>query len=174
MTLVGPIVALCELAEDHLDAIVEIEEASNPAPWSRELFAGELSMPTGERHWLVALANDREPVGFVGSMLVDDEAHIMNVAVDPRRRRLGIARVLLSQMVDDLIQRGVRHLTLEVRADNHEARSLYQSFGFSVEGERRNYYGLGRHALLLWARNIDQPTLDQPSGCEDDDREERP
>lgn len=174
MTALDPrTLSLSDLSEIHLDEIARIEAESNPTPWSRELFAGELAMPVGERHWLVATAadalGDGPVVGFIGAMIVSDEAHIMNVAVAPGWRRQGIARVMLARMLDDLVGRGVRHSTLEVRIDNRPALALYRAFGFEVEGERPNYYAPGLHASILWARDLcgsvrdtDEPRQEQP------------
>ncbi len=147
---------LIELDESHLVAVAEIESRSSALPWSHELFAGELVMPSDQRHWLVAVA-DNDVVGFGGMMLVGDEAHLMNIAVDPVQRRSGIARHLLDRLIGDVVEMGARHLTLEVRTDNAPALELYRHFGLAPVGERRNYYGPGEHAAILWVHDIDHP-----------------
>ncbi len=148
--------ALVELAESHLDEIAAIETVSSPVPWSRSLFLGELSMPPSERHWLVGTI-DGQVAGFGGVMLVADEAHLMNIAVDPARRRHGIASHILTRLMLDIVEAGVSHLTLEVRTDNAAAIRLYDDFGFVAAGERKDYYGVGKHALIMWAHDIDRP-----------------
>jgi ribosomal-protein-alanine N-acetyltransferase len=40
-------------------------------------------------------------------------------------------------------------MLLEVRADNIAAISLYESFGFVINGRRRDYYGAGQDAVLM-------------------------
>lgn len=149
-------VALVELDEVHLDEVAAIEAAASQQPWSRSLFAGELLMPAGERHWLVALV-DTELVGFGGMMIVGDEAHLMNIAVRPTRRRSGIAGQLLTQLIADVVERGACHLTLEVRTDNVAALELYRRYDFESAGERKDYYGQGVNAAILWVHDIDQP-----------------
>lgn len=156
-------IVLAPLVERHLDAVTRIEAEASSMPWSRELFAGELTMPAAERHWLVASRADRSPiegddiVGFGGMMVIDDEAHLMNVAVSRQHRRSGIARRLVVQLVLDVVELGVRHLTLEVRTDNEAALSFYRSLGMGPVGARRDYYGPGEDALILWAHDIDDP-----------------
>ncbi|MEZ5229242.1 MAG: ribosomal protein S18-alanine N-acetyltransferase [Acidimicrobiales bacterium] len=113
-------------------------------------------MPPAERHWLVAMAGERV-VGFGGMMLVGDEAHLMNIATDPAQRRRGLARQLLMQLIADVVERGARHLTLEVRTDNVAALRLYDRFGLVSAGERKDYYGPGQHAAILWVHDIDDP-----------------
>jgi ribosomal-protein-alanine N-acetyltransferase len=74
----------------------------------------------------------------------------MNVAVDPARRRQGIASALLSELYvragDESTQ-----FTLEVRRSNVAAIELYQRDGFRIAGVRRRYYqDNGEDALIMW------------------------
>lgn len=152
----GPAVQLVPMAEHHLAAIAALEAQCSALPWSMELFAGELTLSSAVRHWLVATLNG-EVIGFGGMMLIDDETHLMNIAVDPSLRRSGIARWLLAHLIIDVVARGVRHLTLEVRVDNDAAIAMYRQFGLAPVGTRPDYYGPGQHALILWADDIDRP-----------------
>lgn len=78
-----------------------------------------------------------EVAGFmVARETAPGEREILNVAVDPARRRCGIARRLL---VEEL-SRPKTQWFLEVRESNAGARGLYESLGFRVAGRRRNYY----------------------------------
>lgn len=140
----------------HVDAVVAIEAAASPSPWTAGLFAGEFDVEPETRSWLVAV-RDGVVVGFAGVMYVEDEAHVMNVAVDPSLRRQGIARQLLAALINEASSRGARHLTLEVRTSNVAARQLYQQFGLAPAGVRRRYYPDGEDALVLWAHDIDGP-----------------
>lgn len=149
-------IRLAELTADHLDAVAAIESVSSDLPWSRSLFAGELVMPVSERHWLVALAG-ADVVGFGGMMLVGEDAHLMNIAVEPSLRRRGLAQRLLAQLIVDVVEMGARHLTLEVRTDNIGALRLYERFGFAQAGVRPNYYAKGIDAAILWRHDIDAP-----------------
>ena len=78
-----------------------------------------------------------------------DEGYITNVAVDPSRRRQGVAAQLLQ--VFDNFARGnqLAFLTLEVRPSNTAAIALYQGFGFREVGRRRNYYDLPKEDALI-------------------------
>ena len=64
----------------------------------------------------------------------------MNLAVAPEWRRQGVAQALLTDLLAALRARGIRSLTLEVRASNRPARSLYEKNGFFQAGLRKNYY----------------------------------
>jgi ribosomal-protein-alanine N-acetyltransferase len=91
-------------------------------------------------------------------MSVDDEAHVNNIAVAPAWQGRGLGAVLLADLVHTALDRGARHLTLEVRVGNEPALALYARFGLAPVGVRRNYYPVtGEDALVMWARDIDSP-----------------
>ncbi len=144
---------LSPLTADHLDDVALLEAEVSPKPWPRDLFAGELDLSPAQRHWLVA-HDEGSLCGFGGMMLVGDEAHLMNIAVAPAQRRRGVARLLLSRLIGDVVDLGARHLTLEVRPGNTAALSLYRHFAMVVAGSRKDYYGPGEDALILWAHDI--------------------
>ena len=149
-----PELVIAPMRAKDLTGVLRIEQASFDEPWSRRLFLEEIAQRT-TRVYRVAWEG-RLIVGFGGIMLVSDEAHVNNIAVDPERLRQGIGRALLSDLTHRSLERGARHLTLEVRADNRPAQTLYQGFGFAPVGVRRRYYPGGEDAIVMWARDIDQ------------------
>lgn len=150
----SPTLQLRELTEADLDRVAEIESISNASPWSRSLFAGELEMTAAERLWVVGEENGAV-VGFAGAMFVGGDVHIMNVAVDPNRRRRGFARILVAELLRRSVAAGGRHATLEVREGNDAAIALYRRFRLGPVGIRSGYYPDGEDALILWAHDID-------------------
>lgn len=152
-------VELAPMRLEHVAAVADIEARASASPWSVGLFRGEFDVAPETRTWLVAL-RDGVVVGFAGAMYVEDEAHVMNVAVDPGLRRRGIGRVLFAALADEASQRA-RHLTLEVRTSNVAARELYRAFGLAPAGVRRRYYPDGEDAFVMWAHDIDQPPFRQ-------------
>ena len=79
-----------------------------------------------------------------------DEAHITVLAVDPRYQRRGLGCWLLIHLLEDAYRRRLQRATLEVRASNSRAISLYEAFGFEILGNRNRYYPDGEDALILW------------------------
>lgn len=153
-------------AMDRADvpAVAELEAAVSPEPWSVTLFEGEFSVDPESRQWFVAeqLGSDRPRlVGFAGMMFVgrglDGEGHLMNVAVDPDRRRRGIASRLCAQLFDVAAERGYDALTLEVRTSNRGAIDMYRRFGFAPVGVRSSYYtnadGTKEDGLIMWVHD---------------------
>ena len=65
---------------------------------------------------------------------------MMNIAVHPDFRRKGIAEALIATLEEALWEKGSLALTLEVRASNVPAISLYEKLGFVQAGIRKNYY----------------------------------
>jgi ribosomal protein S18 acetylase RimI-like enzyme len=85
----------------------------------------------------VALIDD-QVTGFVVSRRVADGEHeILNVAVHPDFRRLGIATTLLRH---EMARCKPGPIFLEVRESNDGARRLYQRLGFEIVGTRPGYY----------------------------------
>ncbi len=147
MTPPGSEMEIRRLAYADLTRVVAIERRAFPAPWSLPMFLMELSKPGGIS--LAAEAGD-EVIGYLISSRFDEDWHVMNVAVAGHRRRRGVARALLTTLLDRIGDSGAR-LTLEVRVSNTGARALYESLGFLGAGIRRRYYSdNGEDAVVMW------------------------
>ena len=130
----------------HVAQIAELETICFSDPWSEKSIASELDNKLA--FWLVAAEGDRV-AGYIGSQTVMDETDMMNVAVHPDFRRKGIAEALVNGLVEHLKTMGSHCLTLEVRASNVPAISLYEKLGFSEIGRRKNYYRNPREDALI-------------------------
>jgi ribosomal-protein-alanine N-acetyltransferase len=130
-----------------LPQVVAIERRAFPTPWSLAMFVLELSKPSGI--CLAAFLEGRL-VGYLVCSRYDTVWHVMNVAVDPDRRRLGIAATLLTRLFERVDDPDARY-TLEVRRSNAGALELYDRFGFRAAGVRRRYYqDNGEDAVVMW------------------------
>lgn len=83
---------------------------------------------------------DGKIVGHGGFTTVLDEGDITNIAVRPEFRRKGLASKILEAMISSASEQNLSFLTLEVRSQNTPAISLYEKYGFTVRGERKNFY----------------------------------
>jgi ribosomal-protein-alanine N-acetyltransferase len=151
------------LVYSDLPDVVAIERRAFPAPWSLAMFVLELSKPSGV--CLAAFddgetspdgpgADERAARGEIAGYLIcsrfDTVWHIMNVAVDPDRRREGIATALLGALFERIDDPRAQY-TLEVRKSNEGAMVLYERLGFAKAGIRRRYYqDNGEDAVIMW------------------------
>ena len=85
-----------------------------------------------------------------------DEAHITTLAIEPTYHRRKLGQLLLSELLLHGHHRQLTRATLEVRASNNSALSLYQSFGFKEAGQRRRYYSDGENAKVLWRSGLQE------------------
>lgn len=123
-------------ASEDLPALLEIERAAFPDPWSEASLAEEL---TSDLPPLVA-----EEAGVVRGYLCllagPGERHVTNLAVHQDWRRRGLGKRLLESAIRAAKNDSCRHLFLEVRPSNEPARRLYSSLGFVELYRRRGYY----------------------------------
>ncbi len=118
--------------------------------WTEDMYRREF-MDSTKRYFVAYSTLDPEIIlGFVGYAQVFDEAHIMNLAVDEKSRRKGIASLLVNALIKDAKNRGVESATLEVRESNNGARALYNKLGFREVGVRPDYYPDREGAVILW------------------------
>jgi len=130
----------------HVSQVAMLEKQCFHDPWSENSIASELKNPLSL--WLVALEGERV-AGYVGSQTVMGEADMMNIAVDPSLRRRGIAKALILALISALTNNQVHSLTLEVRASNDPAITLYHQLGFAQVGRRPKYYRNPREDALI-------------------------
>lgn len=135
------------MTETDLDQVTAVENASYPAPWSRDLFRSELSSP--HAFPLSAVLEDGTIAGYICPTLVFDEGEILNVAVRSDLRGKGVGRLLLETALSRLSTMGAARIYLEVRPSNRVAASLYKSCGFVARGRRKAYYENGEDAILM-------------------------
>ncbi|HYZ92734.1 MAG TPA: ribosomal protein S18-alanine N-acetyltransferase [Actinomycetota bacterium] len=140
----------------HLPAVLRIEGKVYPRPWSAGLFLSELAQK-GSRAYFVA-RHQGKVVGYGGVMILGDEGHITNIAVDPGFHRHRIGTRLMIALIEESRERRVRSMTLEVRRANAGAQAMYRKFGFQTVGVRRGYYvETGEDAYIMWAESVWTP-----------------
>ncbi|MFQ5554349.1 MAG: ribosomal protein S18-alanine N-acetyltransferase [Acidimicrobiia bacterium] len=147
-------VVIRPMTRGDIASVATLERAVFSQPWSARVFYDELAM--ANRSYLVAVGDDDAIIGYGGLLLVEEDAHVTTVAVDPDERRHRLGSRLLLALIDRALDREARHLTLEVRVSNSPARQLYERFGFAPVGRRKNYYE-DEDALVMWAIDIDTP-----------------
>ena len=137
---------IVEMQSCHVAPIAELEKLCFSDPWSENSIAYELTSRLS--YWLVA-EEDGEVLGYIGSQSVLGESDMMNVAVHPDHRRKGIAEALILALSEELKRRNNTCLTLEVRASNTPAITLYEKLDFQQVGRRPNYYRNPKEDALI-------------------------
>jgi [ribosomal protein S18]-alanine N-acetyltransferase len=154
----APAIEIRPLAYPDLPEVLAIERRVFPTPWSLAMFVLELSKQTGiclaacERVESdgASGAQAERLAGYLVCSRYDTVWHVMNVAVDLHRQRMGLATRLLAELYERVGDESAR-FTLEVRRSNTVAIHLYEREGFRAAGTRRRYYqDNGEDALVMW------------------------
>lgn len=119
--------------------------------WSIEQFWQELAQPT--RRYQVAAIDD-SIVGYAGIFILVPESDVQTLAIADDHRGRGVGGQLLDAAIASASSAGARSMTLEVRADNDAALTLYERRGFAIISRRSSYYPDGSDALILQLRPL--------------------
>jgi ribosomal-protein-alanine N-acetyltransferase len=130
-------VSLLAMQADDLPAVLEIENAVYPHPWSRTNFLD--SLYSGHEAWVLRDGKG-ELLGYFLILLIVDEAHLLNISVRGDLHGRGIGRLLLDKAAQMAREKGMASILLEVRPSNARAVMLYDRFGFVQIGRRNAYY----------------------------------
>jgi len=144
--------------------VTEIDHEAFTDQWPAANYERELERWLA--HCIVACPEEGKPtpsgkeyvIGAAGFWMLNDEAHVTNLSVRNSHRRRGIGELLLIAMIDMALEMDARIITLEVRASNTAAQSLYGKYGFARVGLRRGYYQDDKEDAVLM-------TVESPSSA---------
>lgn len=133
---------------DDLEAICVLENTGFEASerWSVTSWQAEIGR---EQHQVFV---HRAAVGLDGVgcfSVLDDTAELLRVIVAPTSRGHGLGTTLVEAGQSWARQAGARRMMLEVRHDNESALAVYRATGFIPIARRNDYYGTGRHAVVM-------------------------
>lgn len=144
---------------DDIPRVLALDALSFPLPWSEKSYQFEITENHTSHMIVLEAADPALVIGYAGLWLIEDEAHISTIAVDPALRGNGYGEVLLAGMLGRMLRLGAASCVLEVRVGNTPAITLYRKYGFDVVHRRRNYYrDNGEDAFVMIASGIDDPT----------------
>jgi ribosomal-protein-alanine N-acetyltransferase len=140
------------LTKEDLPFILEIEESSNPHPWSKRNFLDCLE----RGHYSLLQLVDEKPTGFAIQSVSLNEAHLLNIGIHPDYRRRGLGEDLLEQILYSSKTMGCSRILLEARVSNEVAISLYRHKGFKKLAIRKGYYKLDkeREDAIIMFKNL--------------------
>lgn len=148
-----PALLIRTMQRGDLAGVAAMEKSSYPYPWTRGIFSDCLRV--GYRCHVLEV--DDMLAGYTICSMAVDEAHLLNLCIDPDRRRQGLATVMLEHVLREVQVAGMDRLFLEVRPSNRAAVALYRRNGFQVIGRRPGYYPAadGREDAMVMVLHTD-------------------
>ncbi len=125
-----------KITENDLEQVNTIEQAAYTNPWTPKIFQDCLK--ENYQAWL--LEDGATYCGYGIYTTIIDEAHLLNLCINPKFQGLGFSKQLLSFLISKATWQQLRIMHLEVRASNKTAQHLYLTAGFACVGRRKNYY----------------------------------
>jgi ribosomal-protein-alanine N-acetyltransferase len=137
------------MREEDLGTVMEIERRAYPFPWTQGIFQDCLR--AGYPGWL--LHDHDRVIGYGVLSVAVDEAHVLNLCIDPNAQGRGHGRRLLRGLLRIAQGHGAQRVFLEVRPSNPHAIALYHDEGFNEIGRRPRYYPArqGREDAIVMA-----------------------
>lgn len=114
--------------ENDIDQVMEIDGLSFSAPWIYNFFQSALD------DIFLVLEKEGEIIGYIITCVCHDleKAVILRIAVHPKHRGQGAARILIRTCLDILVQKNIGVVELDVELISRGAIKLYEKFGFKI------------------------------------------
>ena len=154
VAMLSPAWQLRAMTPEDLDRVMEIELACYAFPWRRGIFQDCLR--AGYRCRVISRESDDQVVGYGLVSEAAEEAHLLNVCIDPSVWRMGLGELLVTHLMREARVAGMHRFLLEVRPSNSAGRALYRKLGFRSIGRRPGYYPApdGREDALVLAHDL--------------------
>lgn len=141
-----------EMTDRDVCFVAEIESRCFSDPWSKESIKQGLDQ---EFDTYLVLEEAGRLCGYCVFRIIAGEGELLRIAVLPEYRGRGLSKKLMDSMAEYSRKKKAEAMSLEVRRSNEKARNLYESYGFSVESVRKDYYrNPTEDALIMWNRGI--------------------
>jgi len=134
------------LSKSDVSLISELYKKDFADGWKESLLNSAFD---GGRFISFGAFDGKELIGVITVSVGIDDADVEGVVVSSEYRKNGVAKMLISEVLNELTNRGVFKVLLEVRESNEPAKNLYRSVGFNVISVRKKYYNDGENALVM-------------------------
>lgn len=136
------------MSVEDVPAVTDIERVSfMGSSWTIDAFYHEI-LENNFAHYFI-MEHENKVIGYCGIWIVVDQAQITTIAIEPNYRGLGLGQLMLKYVMN-FASAVATLMSLEVRVENHTAQHVYEKLGFEYGGRRKNYYGDGEDALVMW------------------------
>ena len=138
-----------EMTLDDLVVIEKMEqELFGISAWRLEDYRTDLLDNPYSSYYVVE--KNGEILGYCGYFALYENAEILTIGVTKAHQGQGYARMMMDIMLEGAKNKKASMMSLEVRVDNDIAQHVYTNLGFKYGGKRKNYYGEGEDALVMW------------------------
>lgn len=144
------------MTEDDLSSVMEIENLSYPNPWHLSSFKGEIGNRPISNPYVIVFKPLDKVIGYVIYWHIRNEVQISNIAIAPDYRGLGVGQRVLRWVLQDIKNKGVEFVFLEVRPSNLTARHIYDRLGFTMLGLRKGYYRTPSEDAIVMGLSLSQ------------------
>jgi ribosomal-protein-alanine N-acetyltransferase len=144
----------------YADYILDIQTECGLSVWSKNDYTSELERE--DSIFKIAQTADEKVIGFAlvrilfgNSNVADtafDSSEILNIAVRNSFQHKGIGQMIFDEILNELKQKYIKEIWLEVRKSNANAITFYQKNGFELQFERKNYYQNPPENALVFRR----------------------
>ena len=147
----GPIRVRAMLPDD-VDEICALPLDIGSGSWGKEALKSSLH----QRDYCLTAVAPGQAVGFCVCRPAGPVIEVLQIAVNPGFRRMGIARTMIMCAMGWAYDQGLCEVWLEVREGNKPARFLYKELGFVETGIRKAYYtdALLQEDAVLMSRSL--------------------
>jgi [ribosomal protein S18]-alanine N-acetyltransferase len=124
--------------------------------WDEAMLQSSLSAPGT---FALTLWQGEQCVGFILYRIMGDTAEILTLCIHPTNQRQGLAKKLLNSIHQELKKKKLLKIWLEVAEDNHPAHTLYTQCGYTITGQRKQYYTRpqGRISAIFMEKTLQNP-----------------
>ncbi len=141
----------CLMDNNDIKDIAKLEKATFSTPWSEKSIRESAESGT---IFIKGMYNG-EFAGYCGLNTVLDEGYITNIGVLPQFRNKKIGSAILRRIINIANEKKLSFVSLEVRKSNTVAINLYNKFGFTAVGERKNFYTCPQENALIMTKRLD-------------------
>lgn len=153
-------IAVINFEGKHIDEILQIQAETGLSVWSKKDYVAE----TEKKDSIFKIVRDANGkiIGFaLVRLLVGDSndafdsSEILNIAVRNSFQNTGIGQLIFDEILNELNEKNIKEIWLEVRESNLKAIAFYQKNKFVKKFERKNYYTNPTENALILHRSID-------------------
>lgn len=133
-----PHISIRPMLTRDLSDVEEVDRTAFPLLW--QITSGILQRAHAQAYLASVAIDQGQITGYQISTRSSIGIHLARLAVHPKVQGTGVGQLLVKELIDQSIKRGIQHLTVNTQSDNATSLKLYQKLGFKETGERYPVY----------------------------------